>query len=94
METLKLEIAGMHCGGCVAALKKAFNAVAGVKSTDVSLNTQSALVTFDPHLSNVSQLTKAVVGAGYAVRSPGAAKKAAPAGGCGAAGGKTGCGCG
>lgn len=84
----------MHCGGCGAALKNAFDAVAGVKSADVSLDTQSALVTFDPHLSNLNQLTKAVVDAGYAVRTPGGANKAAPAAACGAAAGKTGCGCG
>ncbi|MES2299432.1 MAG: heavy-metal-associated domain-containing protein [Pseudomonadota bacterium] len=94
METLKLEIVGMHCGGCVATLRKAFDAVAGVKSADVSLETETALVIFDPLLSNASLLTKAVTDAGYAVRPPGEVNKTAPAGGCGAAGGKTGCGCG
>ena len=94
METVKLEIAGMHCGGCVAALREAFNAVSGVKSVDVSLEQASAVVTFDPHLSNLPLLAKAVVDAGYAVRAPGEMNKGAPVAGCGTAGGKTGCGCG
>lgn len=96
METLKLEIVGMHCGGCVAALRKAFDAVAGVKSADVSLDAGTALVTFDPAQSNATLLAKAVEDAGYAVRADTgvAVNKAAAATGCGGARGKTGCGCG
>lgn len=40
-------ISGMRCGGCVARVKAAIQAVEGVKSADVSLENATAVVEGD-----------------------------------------------
>lgn len=97
METIKFGIDGMHCQSCVGSVTKALRAVAGVKSTQVSLDAAVAEVAFDPAMTAPAALEKAIVAAGYTVRTgAAAAEKAAPVTRCGGDGGqgKTGCGCG
>ncbi|MSQ89846.1 MAG: heavy-metal-associated domain-containing protein [Phycisphaerales bacterium] len=43
--TVALEVQGMHCGGCVAAIRTDVLAVAGVTNVEVSLENHSAVVT-------------------------------------------------
>ena len=98
METIILNIVGMHCGGCVGSVKKALEAVAGVQAADLALAPGTAAVTFDPALTGTAALARAVVEAGYAVRSGSGiagAQDALPVKQCGGVGqAKTGCGCG
>lgn len=97
METLTFGVDGMHCGGCVASIKRALGALAGVGSVDVSLDAATAAVNFDPALTSPDALMQAVADAGYAVRADSAIagpQKTASAARCGGGQGKTGCGCG
>ncbi len=69
MTTLELKIDGMTCGHCVAAVKRALEAVEGVTVADVAIGSASVQVdeqtlTTDRALAAV---TNAVTEEGYAV---------------------------
>lgn len=67
METVKLEISGMTCMGCVGSVKRILNGIAGVASAEVSLTPGSATVSYDPAKTNPGALKTAVTEAGYDV---------------------------
>jgi copper chaperone len=60
---IELEIRGMTCGHCVAAVKKALAAVPGATVTNVGVGT--AVVEADGSPALVKALTDAVDEAGY-----------------------------
>lgn len=62
---LFLAVAGMTCGHCVMAVKKALYGVDGVKSAEVTLDPPRAIVTFDPDRTGVEALRAAIVSEGY-----------------------------
>lgn len=51
----------------LAPLTRAFRAIPGVQSVDFSLERSVAVVEFDPNQSNVDDLLRAVLKAGYKV---------------------------
>ncbi len=61
-----IQIEGMTCNHCVMRVKKALEAVPGVKSADVALEGKKAEITLDREVEN-SLLTRAVEEAGYSV---------------------------
>ncbi|MDR2403721.1 MAG: cation transporter [Spirochaetaceae bacterium] len=61
-----LKIDGMSCDHCVRHVKDALEGIAGVKSAQVSLNTNSAEVNHEDGVS-LDTMTAAVVDAGYEV---------------------------
>jgi copper chaperone len=63
MKQVKLEVAGMSCGHCVGAVRKALTGVPGVKVENVQIG--SASVSFDETKANVGDLVDAVADAGY-----------------------------
>ena len=63
MKTI-LQIQGMTCAHCVQHVKEALEAVAGVKSADVSLGEKSATVEYGEDVSP-AVLKAAVEEAGY-----------------------------
>ncbi len=65
--TKTMDIEGMMCPHCEARVKKALEAVEGVKEAVVSHEKNSAVVTADPSVSDEA-LTKAVTDAGYDVK--------------------------
>ena len=67
METTKLDVQGMTCGGCVASVTRVLKAVPGVEEVAVTLRPGAATVTFDPARTNVAALRTAVEDAGYDV---------------------------
>jgi copper chaperone len=67
METIKLKIGGMTCGGCVAAVKRVLNGVDGVKSAEVSLEPAEATVQYEPGRVKPEDLQAAIEDAGYEV---------------------------
>jgi copper chaperone len=67
METAKLNIQGMTCGGCVASVSRVLKAVPGVTDVTVELQPGHARVTFDPARTAVPALAAAVQEAGYDV---------------------------
>ena len=63
MQTVSLEVTGMTCGHCVAAVEKALKGVQGVDATKVDIG--KATVTLDPNVASVDEIIEAVEHAGY-----------------------------
>ena len=66
MSAKTLEIDGMSCQHCVAALKKSLEAIDGVTETDVEVG--KATVTFDESKVKDSDLNDAVVQTGFKIK--------------------------
>lgn len=66
MEQLRLEIAGMSCGGCIAAVRAALSNVPGIQVQDVSIG--KATISIDPAQATVGTVIDAVQDAGYDAR--------------------------
>ncbi|HDQ08348.1 MAG TPA: copper-translocating P-type ATPase [Methanoculleus sp.] len=62
-----LKIAGMHCATCVATVEKALLALKGVREATVNLNTEKAVVVYDPDAVTMAEMEDAVAGAGFGV---------------------------
>jgi len=67
MESIKLNVQGMTCGGCVASVTRVLKAVPGVSEVAVTLQPGVARVTFDPALTPTEALRAAIEGAGFDV---------------------------
>ncbi|MDP4219911.1 MAG: heavy-metal-associated domain-containing protein [Bacteroidota bacterium] len=67
MESVKLQITGMHCLGCVRTVTNALKRVDGVADVDVSLQSRSATVRFEASQTSIRELSKAIQDAGYEV---------------------------
>ncbi len=66
MEQFHLEIEGMSCRGCVAAVRAALSVVPGIRVDDVSIG--KASVAIDPATASVAAVIDAVQDAGYDAR--------------------------
>ncbi|MFW9906655.1 MAG: heavy metal translocating P-type ATPase [Candidatus Thorarchaeota archaeon] len=60
-----LGITGMTCASCVSTIEKELKKVEGVESVSVNLMTEKARVQYDPGLTNVNFLVRAVENVGY-----------------------------
>ncbi|HEX4884706.1 MAG TPA: heavy-metal-associated domain-containing protein [Casimicrobiaceae bacterium] len=67
METVKLGVQGMTCGGCVASVTRVLKATPGVTDAQVTLQPGAATVTYDPAKVEVGDLKAAIEGAGFDV---------------------------
>ncbi|HEX6138081.1 MAG TPA: heavy-metal-associated domain-containing protein [Casimicrobiaceae bacterium] len=67
METVKLNVAGMSCQGCVASVTRVLKAVPGVEDAVVTLQPGAATVTYDAGRTGVPALKAAIEDAGYGV---------------------------
>lgn len=67
MKTIKLNVIGMHCGGCKMAIETALNQLEGVKEARVSLEKNQVQVTFDESLLKQSTIEVAIKDSGYEV---------------------------
>ncbi len=65
MQTERLSIRGMTCSGCVNTVTRALRTIDGVHDTDVSLESGTAVVQFDPASISIEDLGLAVRHAGY-----------------------------
>ncbi|MCG5055394.1 MAG: heavy-metal-associated domain-containing protein [Myxococcales bacterium] len=65
MKTTSIKVEGMTCGGCVASVTRALQAVSGVKDVKVQLAPGQADVTFDEMLVDEPQLRGAIEDAGF-----------------------------
>lgn len=94
VQTIKLSIGGMTCGGCVQHVTKALNSLTGVVDVDVDLQKNEATVKHLLDSIDRRGLVAAVQGAGYQARvsewgtEPGEAVARSAARGC-----STGCCC-
>lgn len=82
MQTERLKITGMTCGGCVSSVTKALKAASGVSDVQVSLSTGEAKVQFDERLTSPDRLKSAVLEAGYGVNDTRSAAGPKTRGGC------------
>jgi Cu+-exporting ATPase len=62
---IDLPIVGMTCGKCVATVEKALRETAGVTGATANLDQGRASVTYNPALTGLQDLTRAVKTAGY-----------------------------
>ncbi len=67
-ETITLSVGGMSCASCVATVEKALNRLPGVRTATVNFAIEKAIVEFDPKVSPVTSLEKAVTDVGYDIR--------------------------
>ncbi len=67
METTKLHVDGMSCSHCAASVKRAVEALAGVRSVSVSLESGEVTVDFDGTAASVDQIADAIMEEGYEV---------------------------
>jgi copper chaperone len=65
MTEITVNIEGMSCQHCVNRVKKAIEALEGIKNLDVSIG--SAKITFDEGKVSKSAIEKAITAAGYKV---------------------------
>jgi copper chaperone len=65
METTRIPIEGMTCGGCVNSVTRVLSALPGVTAADVSLTKARAKVTYDPAKTGVEAMKQAIERAGY-----------------------------
>lgn len=63
METVKLAIQGMHCGGCAAKVSTALKSLPGTKVEEVAVG--SARVSIDPQKTSAAILIGAVNNLGF-----------------------------
>ena len=70
----KYYVSGMSCASCVSHVSKAVNKVKGVKEVNVSLLTNSMLVTYEEP-ANPDEIAKAVKNAGYEAKLANSNKK-------------------
>jgi Cu+-exporting ATPase len=66
-ETTTLDIEGMSCAACAAAVEKSLSRTPGVQSALVNYATEKATITYAPTLASAATLRAAVENAGYAV---------------------------
>jgi Cu+-exporting ATPase len=64
-QTLELQVRGMDCAECTRHVEQAIASLPGVQEVRVLLSSEKAIVEVNPALVDVSQLRKAVEGAGY-----------------------------
>ena len=74
MQTERLKVTGMTCGGCAGNVTMALKGVNGVSDVNVSLAAGAATVKFDERLTSPEQLKSAVRRAGYGVDAANTAK--------------------
>ncbi|WP_239254430.1 heavy-metal-associated domain-containing protein [Listeria ilorinensis] len=67
MEQQILKIDGMSCAHCKKRVEEALQGVQGVKSAEVSLEKEEAIVSYDASLVQEAELVEAVEEAGYEV---------------------------
>ena len=60
-----LKIGGMVCATCVQTIESALRALPGVVSANVNLGTEKAYVTYNPSLSAIPDMKRAIEDAGY-----------------------------
>jgi P-type Cu+ transporter len=66
---IELPVKGMDCTHCVQTVQKAVSALPGVKTVEVFLTSEKAVVQIDPAQVSVAQISKAVEDAGYTIAS-------------------------
>ncbi|HSH23923.1 MAG TPA: copper chaperone CopZ [Massilibacterium sp.] len=67
MEKVILNVEGMTCGHCEAAVKKAVSSLNGVETVTVSLNTGKVSVEYDEKAVAIDEMKTAIEDQGYEI---------------------------
>jgi copper chaperone len=67
MQTERLKVTGMTCGGCVTTVTRALKGMGGVGEVKVSLSGGDTTVQYDERLTSPEKLKLTITGAGYGV---------------------------
>jgi copper chaperone len=67
MEKIVLQVNGMSCEHCVAAVKKAAASIAGVSNADVDLKSGKVALEYDSTKAALSAIKAAIEDQGYEV---------------------------
>ncbi len=65
---MDLSIEGMSCPACAARVERALKGEPGVKQASVNLASETARVLYDPGVSDVGRILRAVENIGYGAR--------------------------
>lgn len=64
-ETVTFDVEKMTCATCPIAVRKAMQRVDGVKKVEVSLESKSAVITFDPKVTTSAEIGQASTDVGF-----------------------------
>lgn len=67
MDQITIPIHGMSCGGCVRNVQRALGGLPGVRVDAVTVG--SAVVSYDPSVTNRDALVAAIASAGYTAQA-------------------------
>lgn len=65
LETIQLNISGMHCAGCAAGIEATLKMMNGVKEASVNFATSKGFFTFDPTKITKQQIVDKIKELGY-----------------------------
>ncbi|MEO8936231.1 MAG: heavy metal-associated domain-containing protein [Burkholderiaceae bacterium] len=68
METYKLDVKGMTCGGCTSSVQRAITGLNGVEKVEVTLQPGSATVEADPARVTAQQIVSTLAAMGFEAR--------------------------
>jgi copper chaperone len=68
MDKIILNVDGMSCGHCKAAVEKALKGLEGVQTAEADLAAKTVQVTYDAKIVNRDTIAAAVTDAGYEVK--------------------------
>ncbi len=70
MNKIVINVEGMHCAACSAAVEKSINRLQGVDDVSVNLTAGNALIYFDENTVDITQIIEAVNNAGFKASLP------------------------
>ncbi len=82
MQTERIKVTGMTCGGCTTKVTRSLEAIDGVGDVEVSLSAGEATVQYDERTTTPARLKAAVIGAGYGADVDDEADRPPPKRGC------------
>ncbi len=63
--TVNIRVGGIRCASCVNTIENAIKRLPGVEDVSVNLSTETARITFDPTITGIENIRKAIEGTGY-----------------------------
>ncbi len=64
METINLDIKGMHCGMCANGIQMMLSVKGGIEKAEISWDAKKGVVEYDPEKITVEEILKTVASTG------------------------------